>query len=251
MAVTPKQTYPKRTTLPHRIDFSPRDWENLIEDHGTQIRITPTLLCPRISGDAIERGDNNHDLNCPLCHGRLTIDLAEEAFQTEAFIQGIKLDKNFDASSRFDVKDCTITFHAVDKINYWYKIEVIDFSSLYNETLLRRNGDTDKIRYSSVLPDDNTYYLCVDSEGVRYVIDIDFSITGNELTWLTANRPEEKKLYSVLYPILPTLRVLELLHETRFYYDSFKSPVKTPVTMPQQAHCRWDYMFQRGNNVQP
>lgn len=243
-----KNTYPKRSPPPTRVDLDPAEFNAAIDDFGTVIRITPTMVCPRRSGTEIEKSDVNHDLNCPLCNGTVLVDLDEKSWTVSAFMQAIKLDRVFDQGGRFDIKDALVTFKSTDRVSYWYRLELIDFQSVFNEVVMRRSDDTDKLRYAGLEPQDGTYYLLVDSEGVRYTRDTDYTVAGNVLTWIGA-KPESGKLYTFIYPIVPTFRVLELLHETRHYYNGFRSPVKTPVQLPQQAHVRWDYLAKRGADV--
>lgn len=244
-----RATYAKRQpTHPGRIDFKPKDFNDLIEDQGCRVRITPSVVCPRRTTDTIE--DVGHDLNCPLCNGRQVVDLSSQAIEVWAFIQGIKLDKNFAQQSMFDIKDATITVGASTRISYWFKIEVIDFASFFNEIVKRGKLTTDKLRYPVTEPYDGHYYSLIDGDGHFYVKDTDYTLAGDTLTWKTSHRPKSDRPYSFLYPVLPTFRVMELLHANRYYYTSYKAPVKTPVQLPQEAHIRWDYMAGRSIDVQ-
>lgn len=234
-----------------RVDLAPKDFDSFIEDQGTRVRITPAIVCPRRSGEFTEVGDSNHDLNCPLCFGSMVIDLAPLAVEDWAFIQGIKLDKVWDQNSRFDVKDAFITCRHDQRLSYWFKVEIVDFGSLFNQTILRGPSDTDKLRYPTKELYDGTYFSLMDHDGTVFVKDTDYSITGDVLTWLTSNRPVPDKLYSFLYPVTPTFRVLEMMHETRYYYDGFRKPKKTPLQLPQQAHIRWDYLASKGGSDVP
>lgn len=248
-----KNQYQKRNPPPTRVDLEPAEFDALVEDFGTVVRVTPSMVCPRRSGSEIERADVNHDLACPLCFGTIMLDMTDKSWQVSAFMQGIKLDRVFDQASRFDIKDALMTFKSHDRVSYGYKLELVDFQSIFNEVILRRDADSDKLRYGALEPQDGTYYLLVDAEGTRYLRDEgsggDYTVTDGVLTWTGANRPETGKLYTIIYPILPTFRVLEFMHETRHYYYGFRKPKKEPVQLPQQAHIRWDYLLKRGSDV--
>lgn len=236
-----KNTYPKETFKPGRIDLEPQDFDRLLQHQGTRVRITPAILCPRRTGTNIDETSLNHDLNCPLCDQQI-IDLDDLAVEDWAFIQGITIDKTFDPQQRYDVKDAFISTRAHLRLAYWYKIEIIDFGSMFNELILRTADDQDHLRYPAIDPEDGSIFHLVDNDGTKFVKGTDFNIVGQDIVWLTANRPPKNKLYSFLYPVLPTFRVLELMHENRYYYESKDSPVKTPIQLPQQAHVRWDFM---------
>jgi hypothetical protein len=259
---------PKRSgSKPARVDLKPEEFENLIEDQGIYVRLTPSILCP----NRTDLGDANHVLDCPLCFGDQVIDVPEQAEETWGFIQGIKSQKdlmNQVGAGIYDIKDATITTKQAVKMYYWYKIEVLDFAAVYNQLLKRGTGtNVDRTRYApakpgatvlsvptddvlqSTAPDVN--YICIDSAGKRYQLGKHYTVKDRNLTWLTANKPASGTLYSLIYPVLPTFRVLELLHEHRYYYVSFKRLDKIPVHLPQQAVIRWDYLAKTSGNQVP
>ena len=235
----------KRSTPPPKVGLTPANFDRLVEDHGSYVRVTPSMVCPRRTGERVELDDNNHDLNCPLCFGSMTIDCSELSQESWAFIQSVKLDLSLESSGIFDVKDAFATFKPGFRISYWYKIELLDFATQYNEILMRNpDSDRDKLRYPAVIDTTggNIFHV-VDNDGNRFIRDDDYEVeTGSrEIIW-SKNAPVKGRLYTMLYPVLPTFRVLEMMHETRNYYEDTKSPTRSPVNMPQQAHIRWDYM---------
>ena len=234
----------RQPTKPGRVDLIPQEFDNLVEDQGSFVRITPSMLCP----NRTDLADTNHTLDCPVCFGEETVDLDDECTEEWVFIQGVKLNKELQVQGIFDIKDATMTCKANTRINYWYKIEILDFASIFNQLLKRGNGSSDKLRYLAAKACDTPFY-CVDNAGNKYKNGVDFRTVGRDLTWLTANRPGPGKLYSLIYPIVPTFRVLELLHDNRYYYNGFKSPTKSPVNLPQQSHLRWDYIANKSGHL--
>jgi hypothetical protein len=249
---------------PARVDLKPEEFENLIEDQGIYVRLTPAILCP----NRTELGDTNHVLDCPLCFGDQVIESPEHAIETWAFIQGIKSQKDLQVAGIYDIKDATITTKQAVKMYYWYKIEVLDFSAVYNQLLKRGTGtNQDRLRYApakqgaaplTVAGDEvlevsapDVPYICIDSAGKRYERQKHYKIVDRQLQWLTNNKPASGTLYSLIYPVLPTFRVLELVHEHRYYYVSFKRTSKVPVHLPQQAVIRWDYLARGSGNMVP
>jgi hypothetical protein len=222
-----------------RAALIPQEFEKLIEEQGCRVRITPAVICP----NRTEIEDTNHALDCLVCNGSQVVDLDASAVIDWAFIQSVKFDKKFEVQGILDLKDAAMSIKAKIRIYYWYKIEVLDFSSIYNQVIKRGAGDQDTLRYppSQNMPD--TPYHLIDNAGAIYVFGTDFDIQPNKkLNWLTPSRPAIGKLYSVSYPILPTFRVLEMMHENRYYYVDFKQKEKVPVQLPQQALIRWDYI---------
>jgi len=238
-----KNTYPKPTRKPGRVSLVIDEFNNLIEDQGIMVRVTPSVICPRRTGEVEDNMNINHDLNCPICHGRSVVDLDHLAQDDWAFIQGITLDKTFTESSRYDMKDAFMTFRSPLRVSYWYKIEIIDFGSQFNELIHKNGKETrDRIRYPALDPEDGNIFALIDGAGDTYELGTDYDINGQYIEWKTARMPPEDRLFSFLYPVLPTFRVLDLPHENRYYYDSDKNPVKVPEQLPQQAHIRWDFM---------
>lgn len=236
-------TYPKRRAKPGRVDLIPEEFDNLVEDQGIRIRITPSAVCP----NRTELEDTNHKLDCPLCFGSQVVDIKDECFEEWAFMQSIKFDKQFNVQGMFDIKDARITFKQGTRVGYWFKVEVLDFASVFNEVLKRKSGDVDILRYP-VGGCDTPFHL-MDRTGKKYTLNQDYRVDKRDLIWI-GDRPETGTLYTFVYPVLPTFRVVELLNENRYYYRSFKQDVKEPVNLPQQALLRLDYMADRNGRNQ-
>lgn len=247
---------------PARVNLKPQEFEDLIEDQGVYVRITPTVLCP----NRTDLTDTNHVLDCPLCGGNQVIDAPESAVEEWGFIQGISLEKDLQVQGIFDIKDAKITTKQRIKLYYWYKIEVLDFAAVYNQILKRGSGDLDRVRYAPAKPGatlvttavdevnsqkaPDVPYILIDSKGTRYTIDQHYTVVGQDLKWKGVKRPDPGTLYSLVYPVLPTFRVIEMLHEHRYYYVDFKRTNKVPVHLPQQAVIRWDYLAKgSGSNI--
>lgn len=230
-------------TKPGRVDLIPKEFDNLIEDQGIKVLITPTALCP--NRDSVE--GTNHKLDCPVCFGDEVLEIKERAVETWAFIQGVTLDKRYEGNGVFDMKDAQMTVPANVRISYMYKVEVLDFSATFNQLIVRGkrgpDSNSDYLRYRPTY-DSNVPFYVVDSNGKEYIRHRDFEVfeEAKAIQWKTQNRPALNSIYSILYPTLPTFRVIELLHDSRFYYRAFKKAVKEPVNLPQQALLRWDYL---------
>lgn len=247
---------------PARVNLVPQEFENLIEDQGVLCLITPVVLCP----NRTSLTDTNHVLDCPLCSGDQVIESPTDSIEEWAYIQGVKDQMKELVQGNFDLKDATITTKQSIRLSYWYKIEVLDFAAVFNQIVMRGAGDTDRLRYRPAKPGatiltpadeplttraPDVPYILIDSKGVHYNIDKHFTVANQNLVWKTANRPTAGTLYSLIYPVLPTFRVLELIHEHRYYYVDFKRVDKIPVNLPQQAVIRWDYLARGSGQAVP
>jgi len=239
--------YPKRISKPGRVDLDVPELDNLINDQGIRLRITPSILCP--NRDAL--GSTNHALDCQVCNGDEAVDLEKKCVETFGVIQSIRHEKKLEVQGIWDEKDATLTLQSAFRIYYWYKVEVLDFGSIYNELIKKDDDDTDKLRYPINVSCD-TPFLIVDANANQYEFGVDYKIISDQyIKWLTGNRPDIACLYSVSYPVFPTFRVLETLHENRYYHVTSKQKDRVPVNLPQQAVIRFDYLAQRSGNRQP
>jgi len=232
-------TRPKRINAkPGRVDLKLQEFESLIIDQGIWCRITPCMLCPNRD----EINSTNHKLDCPLCGGDEMIDLPEYSAEAWAILQGIKFERHFEAQGLFDFRDAQLTTPSHLKMGYLYKVEVLDFAFAWNEAIKRSTDNMDTLRY---VPANNSNIptYAIDSSGIRYKEERDFVLDpkNKSIKW-KQSKPKTDTLYSIIYPALPTFRVIQMLHENRLYYSDFKKPEKTPYYMPQQCVVRWDYL---------
>lgn len=239
--MTSQVMYDKMYTQPGRVSLRIKEIDEMLNNQGINVRITPSIICPNRSGHNAEEDDVNHPLDCTLCDGNQLVDLSSLAFNTWALISGVKIETQID-QHRFDVKDAFMTTERLVKIHYWYKVEAVDHTSQFNQLIKRTSSDHDVCRYSPIDVSDGGVYCLIDSSGGLYVRGTDYSISGKNITWLTTNRPETESIYSFLYPVLPTYRVIDLMHENRYYYNSERLPGRIAINLPQQSHLRWDYM---------
>ena len=253
----PKRKGAKPTS---RVAMVPQDFDNLIQDQGVYVRITPSALCP----NRTDLTDTNHKLDCPLCNGDQLIDITSQVVETWAVIQGIKFNQENQVQGIYDIKDATITTQQNVKLYYWYKVEVLDFAAPFNQVLKRAPGTTDNLRYqvapigsvtldeeqtTATLPTPDVPFVAIDSKGLQYLLNKDFKMKNNTIIWKNlAHSPAVGTLYTLIYAVLPTFRILDLQHEHRYYYVDFKRTEKTPVHLPQQAVMRWDYLAKGSGN---
>lgn len=237
-------TYPKRKpSKPGRVDLIPEEFKNLIEDQGIRIRISPAVLCP--NRDEIH--STNHSLDCPVCNGDEVCEVPDQSFECWAFIQSVTLERRHDLQGIYDFKDLLMSTPSEVRMYYMYKIEILDFPASFNQLVNRgkRVGtvpESDLLRYDPIA-DSNTPIYVIDKAGVTYKEGKNFKIDfkNKQIIW-KKDAPANGVMYSIIYPALPTFRVIEMMHESRWYYEGRKTPDKKPVNLPQQSLIRWDYL---------
>ncbi len=238
--VLPNTRAKRSPSQPARIELSADEFENLIEDQGVYVRITPSILCPNRS----ERFGTDHALECPLCSGNQSYDIVSQAYEEWVFIQALELKHVWEVQGIFDIKDAKLSIKGSRRLWYYYKIEVLDHTSIFNE-IIERTGTVDKLRYIPQTSATDTPLLLVDRVGTEFSLTTDYTVSEQNINWVAGQGPAEGDLYSIEYPILPTFRVLEFLHENRYYYKSKDEANKIPIHMPQQCVIRWDYFAKR------
>ena len=238
--VRPTNTRDKRETTPSRISFDVGAFTELIQDQGVYIKITPSILCPNRD----EEFSTNHKINCNVCEGEEAVDLISNSFEAWAFIQAVDLKLDWRREGVLNIKDAQMSIDGTVRLWYYDKIEILDHTSIYNE-VIKRTGNINKLRYNAIIDAQDTNFFMIDSDGILYERVTDYTISGQELTWLDTKGPPQDTLYSIQYPMLPTFRVLELLHENRYYYEDNKNPTKVPIHLPQQCVIRWDFLAKR------
>ena len=235
------KSFPKRNNPPGRIDFRVDEFDQLIEDQGVRVKITPSILCP----NRTEIHGTNHVLECPVCFGDEAVDLPKKSITTFAYIQGIKMDRIFEAQWQWDPKDAMISTQSDIRLYYWYKVEILDIASVYNQLIKRASTTVDNLRYIPIAASTDTDFHIIDSVGKEFEKDKHYRVKNQTIIWkslVSGQSPEAGKLFSIVYPVLPTFRVLTLLHENRYYYVSERLAEKHPVNLPQQAVIRFDYL---------
>lgn len=217
--------------------LQPVDFDKLIFDQGIRVLHSKTTLCP----NCFEKESGHYDINCTLCdNGRFHF----EEKEVWVFLSQKHMEQMIQLQGVWELGDLSITFPAyyidrsVVRVDYFDKITILDFSERTSDLVKRSaSGDTDKIRYEVTDVD----YLATKNK--RYYKDTDFIIKDTNINWINSNRPGPGEIYTLSYMYRPVYRIVNFLHEQRYYYDSFKSNTKNPIYLPIQAQARRDYII--------
>ena len=227
-----------------QVDLNPDDYDSLIATKGVRVRVFTTFPCPNIKKiDSAE-----HEINCPLCHGDGFIDV--NPIESIAFLQTQTLQKTFGPEGVWDDQRIAATFVSGMELQYFSKIQLLDFTTLFYEYIQRQQGDVDRLKYSAF----KINYI-MDQDGVSYFIDKDCTLDQNgDVKWI-GNRPAFKKIYSIHYSYPIQYRAINALHVNRFSQSGFKQPERIPLELNQQWIIKRDYLITRedrnGNPLSP
>ncbi|HMV01705.1 MAG TPA: hypothetical protein PLJ37_01135 [Chitinophagales bacterium] len=227
------------TTIPNegfplRRNLNPDDFDKLIKTHGARVKVYKTTLCPNVKKiDTVE-----HEIDCNLCHNNLFID--RDPLDGWSYFQSQKLERMFNVDGTFDDQMVMASFVRGIYLQYFAKVELLDFTTTFYELIQRQNGDVDRLKYSAF-----TVGLLIDKNGVEYKFGQDFTLTSptRDIKWI-GNRPSQGVIYSVYYEYLLTFRALKALHVNRF--SQFGLPgaaTVTPVEHAQQWILKRDYLI--------
>ena len=186
----------KNKRLPKKRDFSIKapysefkfaELDQLIQDKGVRVRVYKTMLCPNLKSLG-----GYHETRCKMCdNGFVDLDPIESWSSFANLASKTKLDKE----GLWDDQSVDATFISGVELNYFAKVELIDYTTTFTETIKREKGEVDILKYSA-----DSVNLLLDADGKRYYEGTDFKISPTgDVQWTLANAPEENIFYSVHY----------------------------------------------------
>lgn len=217
-----------------RKNLNPDDFDLLVKTHGVRVKFYKTTLCPNVK--KIDTAE--HEIDCSLCNNSLFIDYHPK--EGWAYFQTQELKKMFNMDGTFDDQMVLASFVRGMYLQYFAKVELLDFTSNYYELIQRQVGTVDRLKYMAF-----DIGLLVDKNGVEYQYQKDFKITPDtyDLVWV-GNRPNQGVIYSVYYDYRLTFRALKALHVNRFSQFGLPgSATVTPVEHAQQWILKRDYLI--------
>ncbi len=239
MAVLHKNIPPRKVPVNlGTLGLDPTRGDAMIEKYGVQITQYTTLWCPNVKRiDSLE-----HELNCPLCHGQLLIDI--NPVDTWAFLQTQSLQKQFRTEGAWDDQMVAATFMSGIEINYFSKIVLKDYTSTFFEHIQRSEGNLDVCKY----PITSVNYL-IDKNGITYVENGDFIVNqSGYIEWLmTAKTPPKGTIYSIHYNYKITFRSINAMHIMRIGAGFVKGKGRQALEYQQQWQLKRDFLITRAD----
>lgn len=217
------------------VDFDRDAFTRFIADKGYRVCWEKAILCPNVPGTGLSPRD--HVMGCTVCGGGgfLYVDPRETAM----LMQGIKLNQSFYAYGRWDMGNMMVTAEPEFTLDYFDRLTLLNGTSRFTERIVRQPGTTlDVLKYSPLCLD---YIAWVNRSGALSVfqrdVDFDISVDGTSVSWIGANQPDARSVYSVGYTYRPRYVVLDLIHHHR------DSTIEGKHYMfPVQAVAKLDYL---------
>jgi hypothetical protein len=230
--------------------INPDKLDQLIRDLGVRVRVYKSTLCPNMK--SLESMD--HDINCPVCNNNM-IDFCPK--ETIAMFQQQGLVEQYKLQGTFNMDEVTVSFLSGVTLAPLAKVELLDFKEDFYELVQKQvqaDTDTDLLKYAAC----EVLGVFVIRAGVakQFYQGPDFELDVNgSVKWLTANRPNDKEIYSIYYRFHPIYRAVKALHRDRFTQwntrpDDITSPKTTVdgatyVKLPEEWILKRDYLLER------
>lgn len=220
-----------------RVDLRAPDFDVMIEQKGVNLRVYRTMYCPNVkSVDGAE-----HEVDCSLCNGSGWID--RNPICVKGFLQNQELERMMDGmAGQHDGNSVLITFPIGVELQYFTRIELVDFTDIYFQRVLRAEGsDVDVLKYKACRVN-----MIIDKNGVEYYQDQDFKIDPNgNIKWLS-RKPADFLPYSIHYEAHIQFRATRALHVNRFtQYKAPGNPKVEHIKMMEQWLCTKEFLLRR------
>lgn len=220
-----------------RVDLRIEDFDVLVEQKGVRLKVFRTMYCPNVkSVDAAE-----HEIDCAMCNGSGFLD--KNCIETKGFIQNQDMERMMDAiAGQHDGNSVLITFPIGIELQYFTLIELMDFTQIYFERIMRKTGtDIDILKYKACRVNQ-----VIAKDGTEYYQQQDYIIDPNgNIKWLN-RKPADDMIYSIHYECHVQFRASRAMHVSRF--TQYKAPgavLVEHVKLPEQWLCTKEFLVRR------
>lgn len=216
-----------------RVDLDPKAFDDLIKQKGVRLKVFRSLYCPNVK--SIDGGE--HNVDCDMCNGSGYLDV--RPIKTLGFIANQSLDKERDVAGDVDGNSVMITLPTGIEMQYFTLIELLDFTDIYYQRVVRSTTNIDNLKYFG-----QRVNVIVDSNGIEYFPQTDFCLFQGNIKWATGKGPAQDVIYSIHYEANVQFRAVKAIHVNRF------SQVKSPegilhLKFPENWLCVKEFLIRR------
>jgi len=206
----------------------------LIEDQGVRVRVYRTILCPNIK--SIDGG--HHNIDCKLCDEGF---IDRQPQDTWAVIQNQAMKRELKGEGQWDDHDAYATFISGIEIQYFAKIELMDYTTTFYQLIQRQEGEIDRLKYKAIKVN-----ILIDKDNLEYFEGSDFTLSPTgDIQWTGARRPRKGLIYTVHYDYPITYRAIMASNINRFTNQKRKRDFKEPIHLPQRWQIKRDFLIDR------
>lgn len=237
---------PNRPMVAGRVDLTPSQYDDLITQKGIRVKVYRSMFCPNVKSLSGE-----HNIDCTICNGEGFMDIYP--IETLAFIQSQDYKRMPLAEGQVDGNSVSATFLIGIELQYFTKVELMDFSEIFFERVQRQLGSSiDVLKYPALRVN-----ALVDQTGKHYYEAIDFCLDPNgNIKWHDGKAPFGTTIYSIHYEAKIQFRAIQAMHVNRFTQISTKNEgSEVHIKLPEQWLLQKDYLVKRtdvnGNEIAP
>ncbi len=234
-----------------RVDLRVDEFDRMIEQKGVNLKVYRTSYCPNVK--SVDGGE--HEIDCQLCNGSGFID--RNPVCVKGFLQNQELERMLEnASGQHDGNSVLITFPIGIELQYFTRIELVDFTDIYFQRVMRKPEDpVDVLKYKAcrvnmIIDKNNAEYF----QGQDYDIDPNGNIqwkytiddSGPEPVIVFSRAPAANVIYTIHYECHVQFRAIRAMHVNRF--TQYKAPGDFKVEhikMMEQWLCTKEFLLRR------
>lgn len=220
-----------------RVDLRIPDFDKLLRQKGANICVYRSMYCPNVkSADGAE-----HQIDCTLCGGSNYVDV--DPIKTRVFIQSQDLQKVMTEGGDVDGNTVLMTFPIGVELQYFTRVELVDFTENYFQRVYRAPGTSvDILKFKACRVN-----VVMDQDGVQYYQQQDFNLDPNgNILWGSGRKPADSKVYSVHYEMHIQFRAVKAMHVSRF--TQYKNDIAIEqVKLPEQWMMTKEFLLRRND----
>lgn len=175
--------------------------------------------------------------------------------ETLALFQQQTLQQQFNVQGTFHIDEIIVTFLSSESLHHYARVDLLDFAEDFFELVQRQEATAiDRLKYSAckVLG----AFVIRSNARVEFYFGTDFELDVNgDVRWISANKPQDREIYSIYYQYHPVFRAIKAVHRDRYSQynlrpNDIQAPKKTVdgktyVKLPETWILKRDYLIER------
>ena len=119
-----------------RTALDPVAYDNLIKQHGVRVKVYRSLYCPNVK--SVDGGE--HNIDCVLCNGSGYLDV--DPIESVAYLANQNFQEEMTVEGYHDGNSVGGTFLGGVELQYFTRVDLMDFTQPFYERVLRRADST-------------------------------------------------------------------------------------------------------------
>ena len=119
-----------------RTALDPVAYDNLIKQHGVRVKVYRSMFCPNVK--SVDGGE--HNIDCTLCNGSGYLDV--DPIESVAYLANQNFQEEMTVEGYHDGNTVGATFLGGVELQYFTRVDLMDFTQPFYERVLRTEGYT-------------------------------------------------------------------------------------------------------------